>query len=147
MREDSSIHKCVNMYFRISIHLCFISTLFFNKRIKTSILDDKASQGGALWTSLVFSLWPLRQVLLLNRYQVPLSALLLVCSLPISLFAFPPFLHILVSISLLCIGVSFPVLYHTHYTLSRCLQVSSSGQKLFPRARKKSPVAELEGAR
>ena len=35
-QEDSSIPKCDNMYLRISIHLCFISTLFFNKRIKTS---------------------------------------------------------------------------------------------------------------
>ena len=50
-QEDSSIPKCDNMYFRISIHLCFISTLFFNKRIKTS----KACQGCAkLFNAMAF---------------------------------------------------------------------------------------------
>ena len=43
-QEDSSIPKCDNMYFRISIHLCFISTLFFNKRIKTSTYSPTPAQ-------------------------------------------------------------------------------------------------------
>ena len=75
----------------------------------SSILDYKASQSGALWTSLVSSLWPLQQVLLPNRYQVPfcsspclLTAHLLVCFPP--LYAHPcfnetPCLHYIIHIT------------------------------------------------